>query len=135
MTARPFPSAYRTFVTLFNRGAYWDSHESLERAWRDTGSDFFQGLILVASAFVHVERRNAHGVRAQLAKATACLASFRPSYLGMDVDRVLAACAAARAALDTGGWPDAPRLALRPELARGDEPEWGVRLEPPPAGA
>ncbi|MCH7684351.1 MAG: DUF309 domain-containing protein [Gemmatimonadetes bacterium] len=38
-------------------------------------SDFYQGLILHASAWVHWERRNAHGVRAQLNKTLA-----RPFY-------------------------------------------------------
>ena len=131
MTNRPFPSAYQEFVTLFNRGAFWDSHEVLEDAWRAAGSDFYQGLILVASAFVHVERRNAHGVRAQLAKAAARLEPYRPSHLGMDVAGLLAACAAAREAVERGVWPEAPRLALEPALARGDEPEWRAPLEPP----
>jgi predicted metal-dependent hydrolase len=133
MTGRPFPSGYQAFVTLFNRGAYWDSHEVLEDAWRCTGSAFYQGLILMASAFVHVGRRNAHGVRAQLGKAEARLGPFRPSYLGMDVDAVVAACAAARAALERGAWPEAPRLALDPARVRGDEPEGRAPLEPPPS--
>jgi predicted metal-dependent hydrolase len=135
VTTRPFPAAYRAFIALFNRGAYWDSHEALEAAWRDTGSDFYQGLILLASAFVHVGRGNAHGVRAQLAKAEARLRPFRPAYLGLDVDAVLAACAAGRAALMRGAWPAALRLALDPGLVRGDEPEGRGPLEPPPAGA
>ena len=136
MTPRPpFPPAFESFVALFNRGAYWESHEVLEDAWRATGSDFYQGLILLASAFVHAERHNAHGVRAQLAKAEMRLRTFRPSHLGMDVDAVLDACAAARAALERDTWPDAPRLELRPALARGDEPEWRAPLEPPSAGA
>jgi predicted metal-dependent hydrolase len=135
MTASSYPEAYRTFVALFNRGAYWDSHEVLEQAWRATGSDFYQGLILVASGFVHVGRRNAHGVRAQLAKAAARLAPFRPSHLGLDVDALLAACAAAREAVERGAWPAAPRLALDDALLRGDEPEGRAALEPPPPRA
>lgn len=131
MTARPFPDAYRTFIALFNRGAFWDSHEVLEDAWRDTGSGFYQGLILVASAFVHVGRRNAHGVRAQMAKAEARLDAFRPAYFGLDVDGLLAACAAARGTVARGAWPDAPRLALDAALVRGDEPEGRAALEPP----
>lgn len=135
MTTRPFPPAYRAFVALFNRGAYWESHEALEEAWRETGSDFYQGLILLASAFVHVGRRNGHGVGAQIGKAEARLRPFDPSHLGLDVHRVLACCVAAREALDRGDWPDAPRLVLDPALVRGDEPEWRGSLEPPPPDA
>jgi len=134
VTDRPFPAAYVAFVALFNRGAYWDSHEALEHAWRATGSGFYRGLILFASAFVHAERRNAHGVRAQLAKAEARLGAFRPAYLGLDVDALLAACAAAPGGLARGAWPEAPALALDPALVRGDEPEWAP-LEPPRPGA
>jgi predicted metal-dependent hydrolase len=118
-----FPTALQAFVDRFNAGAYWESHEILEGAWRATGSDFYQGLILFASAFVHVRRANRHGIRAQLDKAGARLAAYRPAYLGVDVDRVLAAADAARRAVAAGALPVAPALRLDPSLLRGDEPE------------
>lgn len=121
----PFPEPLERFVARFNAGSFWESHEILEGAWRETGSDFYQGLILLASAFVHVRRANRHGVRAQLEKAVARLASFRPGYLGVDVDAVLDAADAARRALDAGLLPVAPDLRLDPGLLRGDEPEAG----------
>jgi predicted metal-dependent hydrolase len=110
-------------VTRFNAGSFWESHEILEAAWRETGSDFYQGLILFASAFVHVRRANRHGVRAQLAKAARRLGGYRPSYLGVDVDAVLDAADAARRAVEVGILPVAPDLTLDPALIRGDEPE------------
>lgn len=122
MTAR-FPDALLEFAARFNAGAFWESHELLEAAWRRSGSAFYQGLILLASAFVHVRRANAHGVRAQLAKAETRLVAYRPSYLGVDVDALFDAVDAARRALDAGQWPVAPDLRLEPELLRGDEPE------------
>jgi predicted metal-dependent hydrolase len=129
----PFPAPLRRFVALFGAGAFWESHEVLEDAWRELGSAFYQGLILVASAFVHVDRRNAHGVRAQCAKAAARLQDFRPHYLGVDVDALLAALTSAVAAVDAGRWPPPPTLVLDPRLIRGDEPERAA-LEPPPQG-
>ena len=60
------PDPLRRFLQLYGASRFWDSHEALEEAWRRGGSDFYQGLILYASAWVHWERRNAHGVRAQL---------------------------------------------------------------------
>ena len=120
-----FPRQLEDFVARFNRGSFWESHEILEAAWRETGSDFYQGLILFASAFVHVRRANLHGVRAQLAKAVTRLGGYRPSYLGVDVDAVLDAADAARRAVDVGILPVAPNLTLDPTLIRGDEPELG----------
>ena len=118
-----FPSQLEDFVARFNAGSFWESHEILEAAWRETGSDFYQGLILFASAYVHVRRANLHGVRAQLAKAVSRLGGYRPSYLGVDVDAVLDAADAARRAVDVGILPVAPDLTLDPALIRGDEPE------------
>ena len=43
----------------------------------------------MASAFVHARRENAHGVAAQIDKALAALAGYRPQYLGMDVNRLV----------------------------------------------
>jgi predicted metal-dependent hydrolase len=126
------PPVLTEFVRRFNAGSFWESHEVLEDAWRATGSDFYQGLILFASAFVHVRRANVHGIRAQLAKAVTRLAGYRPAYLGVDVDRLLeAADAASRAAL-VGVLPVAPELVLEPGLLRGTEPELPATLEGPP---
>ncbi|NNG16749.1 MAG: DUF309 domain-containing protein [Gemmatimonadales bacterium] len=86
---RALPPEYRQFVDEFNRGWYWASHETLEDAWRRTRSEFYHGLILVASAFVHVQRENAHGVAAQIDKAVAALSAYRPQYLGLDVTRLI----------------------------------------------
>jgi predicted metal-dependent hydrolase len=111
------------FVARFNQGAYWESHEVLEAAWRENPSPFYQGLILFASAFVHVLRGNAHGVRAQLAKADALLRDHAPAYLGVDVSALLAAGDRAREALAAGHRPEPPVLSLAAHRVRGNEPE------------
>jgi predicted metal-dependent hydrolase len=118
-----FPRPLEDFVARFNAGAFWESHEILEPAWRATGSGFYQGLILLASAFVHVRRDNPRGIRAQLGKAVARLVPFRPAYLGVDVEAVLDAADAAARATEVGLLPVAPNLRLDPALLRGDEPE------------
>jgi predicted metal-dependent hydrolase len=129
-----FPVPLTRFVRLFNAAHYWDSHEELEGAWREGHSDFYQGLILYASAFVHVARGNAHGVRAQLAKAEARLSPYRPAYLGVDLELLLDAAGAALAALQQGRAPVAPVLVLDPARVRGTEPELGPRAAGPAAG-
>jgi predicted metal-dependent hydrolase len=131
---RAFPRALVEFVARFNAEAFWESHEILEGPWRERRSPFYHGLILCASAFVHAQRGNRHGVRAQLAKAERRLRGCRPAYLGIDVDGLLAAAAAVRDAVERGVPAKFPRLELRPARRRGDEPE-AVLLEPPEAGA
>lgn len=129
---KPFPRALERFVDLFNREEYWASHEALEDDWRRVGSDFYQGLILYASAFVHAVRGNPHGITAQLDKAEARLARYAPSYLGLDVKALLEHAARCRRIVTEAGDVQGheggrqlpfPRLELRRELIRGDEPE------------
>lgn len=126
-TPAPFPRQFLDFVACFNRGEFWEGHEVLEGPWRETRSDFYKGLILYASAFVHVQRRNPRGVLAQLRKAERQLALYRPSYLGLDLEVLLEH--AAHAAELVGGAPVdwsallPPPLVPEPNLVRGDEPE------------
>ncbi len=130
----PLPTAYGEFLELFGRGEFWRAHEALEGAWRAGRSSFFQGLILLASAWVHVQRGNAHGVIAQLRKAERALAPYAPAYLGQDVGALLqhahdtAERVPSLAGADGRAWLDAllpPDLTPRADRFRGDEPELG----------
>lgn len=127
-----FPAALEHFVDLFNRGAYWESHEVLEDDWRRLGSGFYQGLILYASAFVHAQRGNRHGILAQLDKAEERLRPYLPGYMGIDVAgifdhaRICREVVAANPDVGRDAWERLipfPRLALAAERVRGDEPE------------
>ena len=126
------PAALREFVSLFNRGEFWESHEVLEGPWRKGRSDFLQGLILFASAWVHVRRGNPRGIAAQLRKAERRLSPYRPAYLGVDVDGLLAhlerTCALVTRHPDAppdawAGLAPPPEIRLSPALLQGDEPE------------
>lgn len=122
------PAPLRDFLTLYGAGRFWESHEALEGAWREGRSDFYQGLILYASAWVHWERRNAHGVRAQLGKALERLSPYPDAYLGLDVAGLRANCIAVRRAVERnpGGWADqvaAMPLSPTADRVRGDEAE------------
>lgn len=139
MTPNPIPAspaeidpAYAEFLDLFNRGAFWESHEALEGPWRERGSEFYHALILYASAFVHVSRGNRHGIAAQLSKAQPLLETRRPRYLGLDVDGMLEHAAVCRHIVAENreapheAWDvliPVPRLAWDPDNVRGDEPE------------
>ena len=122
------PGPFRRFLELYGASRFWDSHEALEEVWRRNGSDFYQGLILYASAWVHSERKNAHGVRAQLEKALERLNAYPASYLGLDVAELRAHCVAVRqeVARHPDSWPDrvaALPLSLAVDRLRGDEVE------------
>ncbi|MDH3206108.1 MAG: DUF309 domain-containing protein [Gemmatimonadota bacterium] len=129
MTQPPeVPSALEGFLALYGAGRFWDSHEVLEDEWRRTGSDFYQGLILYASAWVHWERENAHGVKAQLRKTLERLEAYPLEYLGIDVAALRDHCHAVReeVAQGTDDWPGriAPLpLAVSRARLRGDEVE------------
>lgn len=125
--SRSPPDALRRFLALYSAGRFWDSHEALEDEWRRTGSDFYQALILYASAWVHRERENAHGVRAQVTKALKRLDGYPSPYLGIDVDALRAHCVTIRdeVSADFGRWRDLEPLPLSfaEERVRGSEAE------------
>lgn len=129
-TADVFPSSYLIFASRFNAGEFWESHEVLEGPWRARRSGFYHGLILLASAYVHVQRGNPRGVAAQLEKCGRALAPYAPAYLGLDVAALLAHAEAARAAVLADPAPERlaaslPPVRIEPRVAllRGDEPE------------
>jgi predicted metal-dependent hydrolase len=101
-------------LQLIGDGAYFEAHEELEEEWRtapEDERDFLQGFVHVAVAWLHAERDNANGCIRQLAKAERRLGGYRPTHRGVDVDRVLAAVAAARGAVESGSL-DLPRPLL-----------------------
>jgi hypothetical protein len=129
----PFPPELCRFRDLFNAGECWEAHEALEERWRTLRSPFYHGLILLASAWVHVERENPHGIDAQLRKALAALHGLPAAYLGVDLAFLRRVARAARRrvrlARDRGDTPDwsalvpRPPLVLDPGRVRGDERE------------
>jgi hypothetical protein len=77
---------------LFDAGLFFECHEYLEGIWRTAAArdrPFYQGIILVAAAFYHHEKGNAHGMRSKLAGGVARLEGYRPAYRGVLVDRWL----------------------------------------------
>lgn len=127
-----FPTAFLEFIRLFNAQEYWESHEVLEQPWRTNRSDFYQGLIIFASAFVHAQRGNPVGIRKQMTKVFGKLERYRPHYMGINVEAVLQHAAEcidfvrANPALRGDALTDAvsyPELQPDRRLVRGDEPE------------
>ena len=106
MTARPALAdldpatreALAKGITEFNAWRFYDCHETLEDVWREVGgkgeegtlADFYQGIIKIAAGFHHVLRNNQHGAVNLLSDAFRLLEPFRPTTLGVDVERLLA---------------------------------------------
>jgi uncharacterized protein len=75
-------------ITLFNRGRFFEAHEVWEEIWLaegEPGKAFLQGLIQVAAAFHHAQRRNTRGMKSLLAAGLAKLSRFPSNHRGIGV--------------------------------------------------
>jgi len=85
------PSALRLAVEEFNRGEYWQCHESLERLWLPEQYPlrlFYHGLIKAAVGLLHLKRHNQHGTAVKLRDAEYTLYPFLPRFMGLDTHRL-----------------------------------------------
>lgn len=89
-------------IAEFNRGEYFEQHETLELLWRAEARPvrrFYQGILQVGVAFHHLRRGNHHGVVVTLDRGLANLRLFSPSCQGVDVDRLVRDTETARRAV------------------------------------
>src|SRR3954463_5242687 len=80
---------YHRGVALLNSGEFYDAHEVLEDAWREsTGSVklFRQALVQIAVAMHHHSTGNLNGSRSVLARAIRNITPFEQGFEGLDVD-------------------------------------------------
>lgn len=86
----------------FNDGYFFESHETLEGLWLVTplpDRTFFQGVIQLAAAYVHVVRGEPQGALKLIDAAVAKLREFGTEFLGIDVAAMVEAATAAGRAL------------------------------------
>ncbi len=79
-------------IREFNSWRFYDCHETLEDVWRaEPGdvADFYQGIIKVAAGFHHLLRSNHKGTVNLLGHALTLLEPYRPSRLGVNVQRLI----------------------------------------------
>jgi len=87
------PLLLRRGVDQFNRGEYFDQHETLEDLWRDEPRPIrtlYQGILQIGVALHHVQRQNHHGAVYMLTRGANYLRPFAPACQGIDVDDLLA---------------------------------------------
>ena len=85
-------------IAQFNRGEYFEQHETLELLWRTERRDvrrLYQGILQIGVAFHHLRRANHHGTVYMLGRGAQYLAPFAPRCQGVDVEALLADAAAA----------------------------------------
>ena len=88
-------SAFRRGIVLFNAGRFFDAHEALEDAWRESarGSALrrhLQGMVQVAVALHHQSRDNFTGARSVLDRALRNLGGAEDSFPDLELDRLRA---------------------------------------------
>ncbi len=124
----PPPALLLEGIAQFNRGEYFEQHETLERLWRAEPRELrrlYQGVLQIGVAFHHLRRLNHHGTVYMLTRGSMHLAPFAPACQRVDVASLLTAAAAAlRQVLDLGpdrlnafDWRLAPRVRLNPDTS------------------
>jgi len=83
--------AIREGIELFNEERYWESHESLEAAWRQTEGpekELLQGVILIAAALVHLQKNDGTVALSVMRRAEEKLSRHHGESFGIDIDRL-----------------------------------------------
>lgn len=109
--ADPPPALLLEGIAQFNRGEYFEQHETLEILWREESRPvrrLYQGILQVGVAFHHVRRNNHHGALYMLTRGPMYLAPFAPVCQGVCVDRLIEDAVRARAEIERLG-PDRVR--------------------------
>jgi predicted metal-dependent hydrolase len=86
-------------IDLYNAGHYWNAHEAWEQVWLDSERElrgFYQGLIQVTAAFVHVTRSEFPGSIRLLDSGIEKLERYPATYLGVQLGPLVAGAKAAR---------------------------------------
>ena len=108
-------------IAQFNRGDYFEQHETLEALWRTETRpvrQLYQGILQVGVACHHLRRRNYHGVVYMLTRGSMYLTPFAPRCQTVDVRSLLDAAALALESVEALGpdrldefdWNLAPRI-------------------------
>src|SRR5712671_4981921 len=95
----PPPAQLLEGIAQFNRGEFFEQHETLELLWRAERRDIrflYQGILQIGVAFHHLRRLNHHGTIYMLTRGPRYLAPFAPACQQVDVAALLGDAAAAR---------------------------------------
>lgn len=124
------PRLLRRGIDQFNRGAWFEQHETLEELWRAERREvrrLYQGILQIGVAMHHLRNRNHHGAVYMLRRGALHLRPFDPRCQSVDVADLLAQAARILAAVERLGrtgierfdWELAPRVRLAAPPLRG----------------
>lgn len=92
--AEPPAPALLEGIAQFNRGEFFEQHETLEDAWieeQDPIRYLYQGILQVGVGFYHLSRGNGYGAGRLWARGVALLETFPPECNGVAVAELIAA--------------------------------------------
>jgi uncharacterized protein len=87
------PDALQRGIELFNSGEFLQCHDYFEElipSESGQAAEFFHGLMELAAACYHLKQGNVFGARYLLTSAADLLSPCKPSYRGIDVERLVA---------------------------------------------
>ena len=91
-TAQPTEAMLVAFIQ-FNRGEYFEQHETLELIWRaerdDTVRNFYKGILQIGVGCYHLTRRNPTGAIKVMTRGIAYLRPYAPRCMGVEVQRLI----------------------------------------------
>ena len=102
----PPPPQLLEGIAQFNRGEFFEQHETLELLWRAERRDIrylYQGILQIGVAFHHLSRLNHHGTVYMLTRGPRYLAPFAPRCQRVDVAALLTDAAVALGAVERLG--------------------------------
>jgi hypothetical protein len=122
-------------VEEFNRGEFFECHESLEELWlaeRRPIRRLYQGILQIGVAFHHLRAMRHRPVVTLLKRGSKYLEPFAPLCMGVDIADLLsgaARCLAEVERLGTGGlngfdWSLVPKIEIREPFA--GQKEWRI---------
>lgn len=86
------PALLQRGIEQFNRGEFFEQHETLEDLWREEPRpirELYRGILQIGVAMYHIQRGNHHGAVYMLTRGQAYLQPFAPSCQGVDVADLL----------------------------------------------
>jgi uncharacterized protein len=89
----PPPPRLRRGVEQFNRGEFFEQHETLELEWleeRDPVRYLYQGILQIGVGVEHLRRGNARGAAQLWRRGISYLEPFKGGCMRVDVDRLVA---------------------------------------------
>ncbi len=113
---------YLGYFACFNRQDFYGAHEVLEALWlgqrQGTEERFYRGLIQLAGAFVHVQKRRLKPAAALFRLARLNLGKYPPIHQRLDLVRVVEITDDWLDRLGSAGWDRDPgRLGPLPTIA------------------